>query len=325
MSGLANPKAGSQAQLSFDRLLSSPRLFAVDELACKVSADVIRSVRCSTRETASGEKPLLFLISLAAICHQMNWDFLSRRMQAYFETKSIDGIALSSISSRTISELLAGYHRPERIRATERANLLRDVGAVIVARYHNDPANLIAATKGRLYGEGGLLSLLDGFIAFREDPLRKKSNVLIHELVREDVASFDDESDIAPAIDYHIMRLYLRTGRVVPVHAATLSLLQADSYPRPRLVKLLRQAVSDALSLTSFYAAISIPELNTIEWQIGREICDRAQPHCQSVEKAVPSTRIEAGQPCPNSVFCRAFHDVAWRSLREPDLRKRFY
>ena len=91
------------------------------------------------------------------------------------------------------------------------------------------------------------MARLDRFQAFRDDPLRKKSNVLVHEIVRDRIANFDNSTQIAPAIDYHIMRLYLRSGRVLPLHRETLDLLKKNSAPRPRLVKLLREAVSEAV------------------------------------------------------------------------------
>ncbi len=324
MSGLPNQNVRSQRTLPFDRLLSHHKLFDIDEIACRASANIIRSVNRASHQ-APEQKSILFLLALSAICHQMNWDFLSGRLKAYFSAHAVDAVALSKVTARDIIEILGDYHRPERIRAAERANLLRDLGAEIISRYDNDPEGLIAAAKGHLYGSAGLMTLLDHFEAFREDPLRKKSNVLIHEVVRQKVGRFEDEAQIAPAVDYHIMRLYLRTGRVVPVHAATLMLLQSNSAPRQRLVKLLREGVSEALSLTAFYTGMSVPEVNTFEWQIGRQICDRVHPECQEVKEAVPGTNIGPGQTCPNASFCRAFHDAAWRSLREPDLKKRFY
>jgi hypothetical protein len=255
----------------------------------------------------------------------MNWDFLSERLSPLFDAKGRDARVLSTTTAREVNAWLAGYHRPERIKPKERAALLRDVGATIVREFEGKTENLLKGSGRRLHGLDGFMERLDCFQAFREDPLRKKSNVLVHEIVRDGIANFDDASQIAPAIDYHIMRLYLRSGRVVPIHPETLDLLKKDSAPRPRLVKLLREVVSEAVSLTAFYAAMSIPEVNSLEWQIGRDVCDRIRPNCSGGNVSIAARFGLTSDDCPYVGFCRAFADKEWRQLREPDLKKSFY
>jgi hypothetical protein len=271
------------------------------------------------------QSKLLFRLSLSAICHQINWDFLSIRLARSFENDKIDAKALCKVSARDVEYWLEGYHRPERIRASERAMLVRDLGNVLVQDYDGDAERLLSESGARLIGPLGLLARLDRFTAFREDPLRKKSNVLVHDIVRDRLAHFIDEDQIVPAIDYHIARLYLRSGRVVPLHRSTMDLFKEDSQPRPRLVKLLREAVSHALSLTALYAKLSIPEVNGLEWQIGRDICEREVPRCLGPMKEEVPKFLSSNGSCPNISFCRAFADSEWRQLREPDLKKRFY
>jgi hypothetical protein len=255
----------------------------------------------------------------------MNWDFLSERLSPLFDAKGRDARVLSTTTAREVDAWLAGYHRPERIKPKERAALLRDVGATIVREFKGNAVSLLKGAGRRLHGHDGFMERLDRFQAFREDPLRKKSSVLVHEIVRDGIANFEDSSQIAPAIDYHIMRLYLRSGRVVPLHPETLDLLKKDSAPRPRLVKLLREVVSEAVSLTAFYAAMSIPEVNSLEWQIGRDVCDRGRPNCSGGNFSIAARFGLASDGCPYAGFCRAFADKEWRMLREPDLKKSFY
>jgi hypothetical protein len=90
-------------------------------------------------------------------------------------------------------------------------------------------------------------------------------------------------------------------------------------------VKLLRQAVSEALSLTAMYARMNIPEVNSLEWQIAREVCDRAHPHCTAGNTSLAERFGLESDRCPLTSFCRAFADKEWRRLREPDLKKSFY
>jgi hypothetical protein len=202
---------------------------------------------------------------------------------------------------------------------------LRNLGVTILQAFDGRVESLLGGPGTRLHGPDGFMQRLDRFEAFREDPLRKKSNVLVHEIVRDRIVTFDDSSEIAPAVDYHIMRLYLRSGRVIPLHLETLDLLKQDSIPRPRLVKLLREAVSEALSLTALYADRSIPEVNSLEWQIGREVCDRGRPNCRGGNVSIAERFGLATDECPYSNFCHAYADEEWRLLREPDLKKSFY
>ena len=310
-----------------DRALSG-RAFSIDELACAAGAKVLRALRIETdraESTRVQESELLFKLAQSAICHQINWDFLAERLGSLFDDPSVGAESLRVATARDVDTWLAGYHRPERVKATERAALLRDLGNVILHNYGGKAVNLFISARQQLYGTDGLLKRLDGFQAFREDPLKKKSNILVHEIVRDGVATFLNSEHIAPAIDYHIMRLYLRTGRVVPVHRETMDVLKQDSMPRQRLVTLLREAVSEALRLTALYSNLSIPEVNAFEWQIGREACDRRKPRCSVGNELFNQQFGFFSDACLYSGFCLAYADENWRMLREPDLRKSFY
>ena len=322
-----NPNVGNRTRPVLDRALAGTA-FSIDALACAAGARILRDFRRDVGQEQSARplsSELLFRIALSAICHQINWDFLSGRLSSLFDMGGRDARELSTTTAHDVDAWLAGYHRPERIKSKERAALLRDVGATIVLHFEGKAENLLEGSGRQLHGPDGFMERLDRFQAFRTDPLRKKSNVLVHEIVRDGVASFNDSAQITPAIDYHIMRLYLRSGRVLPLHRETLDLLKKDSVPRPRLVRLLREAVSEAVSLTALYAGMSIPDVNSLEWQIGRDVCDRARPNCRGGNFSIAERFGLAGDGCPYASFCRAFADKEWRLLREPDLKKSFY
>jgi hypothetical protein len=323
----ASPETAGDTRPVLDRALEGPA-FSMDPLACAAGAQTLRKLRKQPEQMpfAGPLGPeLLFRLSLAAVCHQINWDFLSERLRQAFRAEHVDARTLSTLTATDVDRWLAGYHRPERVKSKRRAALLRDVGTLILTDFQGKAELLLEGLASRLYGPDGLLHRMDRFQAFREDPLRKKTNVFVHEIVRDGIAKFEDSTRIAPAIDYHIMRLYLRSGRVFPLHNETLELLKRDCSPRPRLVKLLREAVSEALSLTSMYAGMSIPEVNALEWQIGREVCDRGNPHCTDGNSSLADRLGMTDGRCLFSGFCRAFADEDWRNLREPDLKKSFY
>ncbi len=206
--------------------------------------------------------------------------------------------------------------------------MLRAIGTGLSSHFEGDAWALVGRSQDRLDGATGFLAQLDTFEPYRMDPLRKKSSVLIQDLVRERIVHFEDEVSIRPAVDYHIMRLYLRTGRVVPMHSVVVDVLKGKPRPRPRLVRLLREAVAEALQATARYAQLSVADVNYVEWQIGRAICDRRRPACTEPQPQVHIDRDVAAlydTKCPYLGFCHAFRDAEWRKLSEPNFVSRFY
>lgn len=274
------------------------------------------------------EHSLAFKIAFISVCHQINWDYLQSKLATLLLDDPISIVStLLSITAKDISELLGDYPKPERIRARERAAYLRDVGKVISREWNDSAANMLTSTQNRCGGPDGFIQKLDAFIAFRSDPLRKKSHVLIHDLVREKIVEFDDPENIEPAIDYHLIRIYLRTGRVIPLERAIVPFLGKQPNPRDRLVKLLREAVSEAATLTAFYAGHSVADLNYIEWQLGRNICDGAEPRCdQSSAQLLPGDLSALHSDyCPYRDFCESYNHDEYGFLSEPLFYKNYY
>jgi len=317
-----------------DELLNRP-LFRVDSLACMGAAQVIRHYRARSENTPWGHLPssiqLTFKLAFIAACHQINWDYLQSRLAENLLCDDCKQLPqrLAKLHASDVQTWLSDYHKPLRIRAKERAQLMRDVGQKLLAHYGGDSSNLLREADYRLEGPSGFLSKLDIFEAYKEDPLRKKSHVLVQDLTREEIARFHDEDKIEPAIDYHIMRLYLRSGRVAPLFSEVGEVLKGRSRPRPRLVKLLRKAVGEALGLTAFYAGLNVSATNYIEWQIGRSIClGEAPPNClqqRPLTNLDPDIRTLFHSSCPYIGFCLAYTDDKWRALKEPDFVKSFY
>lgn len=308
--------------------------FSVNAFACERAAEVLARYRMTTtnRQAAEYSPDQRFASKLCfiAICHQMNWDYLQARIAAVVLPMNPEsaGHWLSVVRAADVQNWLHDCPTPERIRASERASLLRNLGEQLTDRFGGNPSNVLASAGGKILGANGLMELLDCFDAYRLDPLRKKSNVLVQELIREQIARFSDENSVAPAIDYHIIRLYLRTGRVAPKSDVLAEFLIGSRVPRPRLVTQLRRAVSEALCLTARFAGLPVSVVNYLEWQIGRSICERGTPGCQRVPAPLPAdpdvARLYSGS-CPFTSFCVAYRDATWRSLEEPRFKSVFY
>lgn len=299
--------------------------FGIDKFACFNVANMIRTYQRPHHVTRWGHLPphlqLSFKVAFIAICHQFNWDFLQNRL-ADVLLDNPDGFVdwASNVKAHDITNLLEQYSKPERIRASERARLLKNVGSTIKRRWHGSCAELITESAGRCAGPSGLLNLLDEFQAYRVDPLRKKSHVLIHDLVRENILIIGDQASIEPAIDYHIMRIYLRTGRVVIKNKSILPSLQTQSAPESGMIGRLRQVVSEAVKLTAFYSGLSVADVNYIDWQLGRSICTFDSPGCDrgAADNLPEDLEFLSSDRCPFNTFCEAKQLGAYGFLVEP-------
>ncbi|BEH15619.1 hypothetical protein [Marinobacter shengliensis] len=311
--------------------LLSKELFKIDPISCMEHAKVLRTYTrpIEALPWSSEDKPdqLIFKVAFISVCHQFNWDFLQSQIaEDLFKNRENILERLQVITAADVSDLLKDYPKQQRVRAKERAKLLRDIGTQI-KNIFGDKFNFYQEISKTKFSDGSFHKTFDTFIAYSEDPLRKKTNILSHELVKESIIRFEDEEFVKPAIDYHIMRVYLRTGRVVPTDPAIFQQLGKTPNPRGTLVRILRESVSEAEELTAFYAGINVADLNYIEWQVARSICTNINPGCTATVIGVPDdVKKLCSQGCPYNSFCTAFNfDKRFIELEEPKFISRMY
>jgi len=167
---------------------------------------------------------------------------------------------LTAASLRGITgERVAGLFRiadetlaePER-----RAALWRDL-AVAVERDHGGRADaLLAAARGRLGGDGGLLALLAPYEAYA-DPLRKKSFLFAKICERRGWLEVRDPDSWQVCADNVLMRLALRSGLVGPGSLAEV-----------------RESTVEGFAAVARRAGISPPILDDLLWELGRDDSD---------------------------------------------------
>jgi hypothetical protein len=317
--------------MTIDRALSG-NPFKIDQFRCRDAANSLRTFRSETVVYPWSQLPtvsqIVFKTLFVSICQQFNWDFLQSVMAGWLlpePERRLPTIATTRPSQ--IAQLLSGYGKPERIRGPERARMLRETALELQSIMR---AGLLDAliSKPKLDGEDGFYSVMGSISAFAEDELEKKIRVLAHDLHRENILVFIDPENLRPAVEYHILRLYLRTGRVYPADECVREQLQSPSYPsRARLVKVLRRAVEEAMALTALYAGMDVAILNYVEWQIGRTICTADAPYCNKVLlKGLPSD-VEAlcSSECAFAHFCRSYTDPKYGWYHEPHFQKAIY
>lgn len=311
-----------------EQILSQGPPFMVDPSVCMQHAEVIKAYRRPVETHYWSSSPLHvqlgFKVAFISICHQFNWDFMQDTL-----AKNILGFGedlpekLSVVSSKNISEWLKDYPKQERVRSAERAKLLRNVGEVLCKKYDGNLAKFHDECSSVELENGGFHRLMNGFVGYSTDVLQKKTNVLSHDLVKEGIVQFKDEQHIKPAIDYHIMRLYLRTGRVVAADTGVYRFLRGAPNPRTSLVKNLRKTVSEAEELVAYYSGLNVADVNYIEWQIGRSICLNAKPLCvidNSVINIAADVGVLCSGGCPYVSTCSAKNrDAEFLDFEEPN------
>jgi hypothetical protein len=318
--------------MSLDRALSG-NPFAVDDFRCSEAAAVVRGARLSIVSQPWNNWPtvrqLEFKLLFISICHQINWDYLqSKLFDAWKDLDFPISRSLSDVTARSVKAWLSDYARPERVRAEERAKILRETAESVAVLVNTGALERMVSAPIRLEGPTGVNSIIRAIPVFQTDPHLKKLNVFVHEVFLEKVVQVLDPENLMPAIDYHLIRLYLRTGRVYPTAQEVAPFLLGEARnPRARLVQTLRAAVVEAARQTAFYADVDIATLNNIEWQLGRSICTREDPSCETAlrEGVLTTLRATNDRGCPYAEFCRSRTDSAYGYFSEPDFEKTFF
>jgi hypothetical protein len=221
---------------------------------------------------------------------------------------------------------------PDRIKVKERLKLLRELGRRAVSWPNGDDLSWLNDKCVSLSGREGIYSWLNNIPVFAADPIQKKSRVLVHQLLRYGLISVTDPEHISPAVDYHLIRLYVRTARVRPVNDEWEQRLKEGGKVRVEPVTALRRAVEEAMYYTATGAELRVDELNHIEWQIARSFCLREDPRCSAgpliekpVDSAVSELSCKAGCVCPLRAECLGARDAQIREVLDPQSAKSYY
>jgi hypothetical protein len=300
----------------------------VDLIACASAGNVLSSyvaiIEDSTWSNWSIKDKFTFKLIFISICHSINWDFLQNTLAEEFSKnpERLSANYLEKFNASILAKWLSEYEKPERIRAKERAELIRNIGQVVNDKFDGDVYNIYSLSDGTLYGKNGLHKNLSEFKAYGSDPLKKKANVLTHDLIRENILSFPDIDKIEPAIEYHIMRVYERTGRVFAKKSRLHMALKEGESLRPWFVETIREKVSEALSYTAGVAKQSVPDINYVEWQIARNICKQDNPNCIHSDVAPKELPEDVKRifsvSCPYIDFCYSYSHPDNLDLKEP-------
>lgn len=188
--------------MSLDRALSG-NPFAVDDFRCSEAAAVLRGVRlCLAPQPWNGWssiRQLEFKLLFISICHQINWDYLqSRLFEAWKDLDFPISESLKAVTARSVNEWLSDYSRPERIRAEERAKILRETADSVFTFLKAGVLDRLVSGPMRLEGPNGLNATIRQIPVYQTDPHLKKLNVLLHDIFLEKIIQIEDLENLMP-------------------------------------------------------------------------------------------------------------------------------
>ena len=232
------------------------------------------------------EQAIMCEIISAAICHQINWDYLRKRI--YEKTKStpewLHFENLEIIDVDEVYNLLSTYEKKERIRAEERCEIINQIGNW--AKTFIDIKNVFFESKGKLLDYDNIHNNMLLCSAFSGDPQEKKLQLLIQKLSA--IESLEELSlYYRPAIDYHLIRNYLRRGLIYSKTKHAREYIENNLAERTeKTVAAIRMHCSNMMYEISAYTGLNISIINLIEWNIGRSVCTQDKADCRLEAKS---------------------------------------
>ncbi len=204
------------------------------------------------------------------------WDYLERACRRVMADHPDDFSAenMSRITGQELRRILSDDFDPAHStldRVEERVKQLRDCGQRLLARYDGDAMNLYRQAGGYLHGQPGILKLMSEFQAY-SDPIQKKSFLYLMFVSQAGIWEIKDLENLKVAVDYHIMRIALRSG-MVRVEGALERVLKERREVDVATDTKVRGAVQGACDLLVRHSGHSIFEVDNILWMMGRNCC----------------------------------------------------
>lgn len=224
-------------------------------------------------------------IVCAGICHQMNWDYL--RSAIYNKLQEdynwILPHRLVHIEENEVAELFRSYNKPERVRAKERTRILREIGEW--AQAFSDISSIFLDSSGNLLSQINVRKNLLLCNVFAMDIEEKKMQLLFQKM--SSYKTFEGLVGYCqPAIDYHLIRTYLRRGLLfAKTEYAKEYIMNQTAERKESTVAAVRHLCAELMLDICAYSGLNVNCINQIDWHIGRSICLQEKPDCNLEEK----------------------------------------
>jgi hypothetical protein len=259
------------------------------------------------------------------------WDYLveaSRRRLGDFSAERIKGYSASDLLSLFSDDLDPAHSCADRVE--ERLLQLHNCAERLLQHFDGQAMAVYDRSHGRLTDPGGLLELLSTFQAFA-DPMQKKSVLLAGMLHEVGIWPLQDFQQLKVAMDYHAMRVALRSGMVDVAGAALARDLRERAPVSHAVNQAVRSSVSTACDLIVRESGLSVFAFDKLIWHLGRSCCFyEHEPTCgprqgSTCLKREDCTFIDATTyVCPGSCvldgLCKGSRDPAYRSYWETNI-----
>lgn len=253
------------------------------------------------------------LFYACAICHNMNWDYLCKNAipQLYLKSNGFNYNDVCKINKEVFENIFSDYPKKHKIEATVRLEMLKSLSKYVCESSYDIFENILQKTL--IGGSNGLSNTINNLPIFVDDPLHKKGNLLIQILLREGLVIVDDEYNVAPSIDYHVIRFFLRNGFI---HFNDKKMFQrlsnGEKFTLDEITEL-RMVISECMKYIYKFANISIAKLGFVAWSVGRDFCRNDYVNCEHEDT------------CPMINSCKGYSDIAYRLLKEPESNVGYY
>jgi hypothetical protein len=261
----------------------------------------------------SPQDQLRALVHLVSICDRLNWDFLLGVLcdRLWTNTNKFSSGSLACTDWHSLKLHFAGY-----VREDGSLNYARRLKHLQLISEWCDKTDFLSRLEQSsvLDGPEGTRELLRHVPVYADDPLQKKSNVLINECLRRNLIRVDDEDKVQPAVDYHLIRLYLRTGRVMVRNQELADRLVRREPIRIERITAIRECVALAMKTTARHVGVAISILNDAEWAFARKACRRDTAWC-----------FDSNGDCPLRESCESAGMDPMYMIAEPDSKHGHY
>ena len=216
-------------------------------------------------------------------------------------------------------------------RTGERVSILRDLAQGLLHDYEGSTLTLLAVCEGRLHAPDGtgFLDRLSRFEGY-DDPHFKKAFVLLKFLDALNLWHTQDTENLFIPVDYHLIRMALRTGIVTVSDAHLAKQLRGRSPATEADDWEIREVVKHAYKALEASSGVNVFILDEIFWTIGRSCCHYSRPpRCASCDytdcSVMKSFDYDCPGRCPLTTTCLGGRDESFRGFFEPRLVTTYY
>ena len=220
---------------------------------------------------------------------------------------------------------------PSTSRGAERARLLRETADALRERYGGSLEALLQESEGYLRRQDGnglldALSALPGYY----DPHLKKAFVLLKIWQRLGLWEARDQHNLFIPVDYHLLRVALRSGIVRVQSAGWQQRLRDKAAATVEEEEQIRAAVKQAYKRVEELSGVDVFTLDELFWTLGRSCCHHDRPaRCAACDRTYCSVTRSFEYACPGHCplpgVCAGADDEAYRGLFEPVIETVYY